>query len=134
MSKTMQCKWISLTLCIMMVLFLTVTLSEAKTTLKLAHCYPTSNHWAKGAAHAAKVISEKSNGEIEIIIHTDSQLGTEEQITEAVIFGSIDAIITSANQVSNLFTPVNGTTSAIVPSATRSSMCRRSGSARSGPK
>lgn len=107
MFVTRRSKWIVFTLCVMGLFTFSTTHVYAKTVLKLAHCYPTSNHWAKGAAHAAKVISEKSNGQLEIDIYTDSQLGTEEQITEAVIFGSIDIIITSANQLSNMFTPMS---------------------------
>ena len=106
MFKITRSKWTVSIACIMALFIFPATYTYAKTTLKLAHSYPTTNHWHKGAAHAAKVINEKSNGQIVIDIYTDSQLGTEEQITEAVIFGSIDVIITSANQLSNLFTPM----------------------------
>ena len=106
MGKATKFKWLGFIVILMLVFCLVVPDSQAKTVLKLAHCYPTTNHWARGAEHAAKIIKDKSNGELEIAIHTDSQLGTEEQITEAVIFGSIDIIITSANQLSNMFTPM----------------------------
>ena len=77
--------------------------------LRLAHSYPVTNHWHKGSELAAKLIKERTNGQIEIKIFTDSQLGTEEQITEQVIFGSIDIGVSGAGQIGNLFKPINVT-------------------------
>ncbi|MBD3308345.1 DctP family TRAP transporter solute-binding subunit [candidate division KSB3 bacterium] len=81
----------------------------AKTTLRLAHVYNLDNAWHKGSALAAKLVKERTNGEIEIEIFPASQLGTEEQITEAVIFGSIDICVSGAGQIGNLFKPINVT-------------------------
>jgi tripartite ATP-independent transporter DctP family solute receptor len=79
----------------------------AKTTFKLAHVYNPDHAWDQGAHLAAKLVNEKSNGEIEIEVFPASQLGTEEQITEAVIFGSIDMCVSGAGQIGNLFKPIN---------------------------
>ena len=79
----------------------------AKTTFKLAHVYDPSHIWAVGAEHASKLVSERTGGEIEIEVFPAGQLGTEEQITEAVIFGSIDIAITGSGQIGNLFKPIN---------------------------
>jgi len=79
----------------------------AKTTFKLAHVYNPDHAWDQGAHLAAKLVKEKTNGEIEIEVFPASQLGTEEQITEAVIFGSVDMSVAGAGQIGNLFKPIN---------------------------
>ncbi len=93
---------------VMLVLVLSyASVAPAKTTFKLAHIYDPSHIWAVGAEHAAKLVSERTGGEIEIEVFPAGQLGTEEQITEAVIFGSIDIAITGSGQIGNLFKPIN---------------------------
>jgi tripartite ATP-independent transporter DctP family solute receptor len=82
------------------------TFACAKTTFRLAHVYNPDHAWDQGAHLAAKLVAEKTNGEIEIEIFPSSQLGTEEQITEAVIFGSIDMCVSGAGQIGNLFKPI----------------------------
>jgi len=79
----------------------------AKTTLKLAHVYEPGHPWDQGANLLAKIVNEKTNGELEIKIFPASQLGTEEAITEGVIFGAIDMCISGAGQIGNLFKPIN---------------------------
>ena len=83
------------------------TIVPAKMTIKLAHVYNPGHAWDKGAHHAAKLIKEKSGGEIEVQVFPASQLGTEEQITEAVIFGSVDMCVSGAGQIGNLFKPIS---------------------------
>jgi len=94
---------------LVLVVLLLATLSTfafAKTTFKLAHVYNPEHPWDKGAHMAADIVKEKTGGEIEIIVFPASQLGTEEQITEAVIFGSIDMCVSGAGQIGNLFKPI----------------------------
>jgi len=79
----------------------------AKTTLKLAHVYQPGHPWDQGANLVAKIVNEKTKGEIEIKIFPASQLGTEEAIAEGVIFGAIDMCISGAGQIGNLFKPMN---------------------------
>jgi len=77
-----------------------------KMIFKLAHVYNPGHAWDEGAKLAAKIIKEKTNGQIEIQVFPSSQLGTEEQITEGVIFGSIDIAVSGAGQIGNLFRPI----------------------------
>ena len=77
-----------------------------KQTFRLAHVYNPDHAWDQGAHLAAKLVQERTNGEIEIEVFPSSQLGTEEQITEAVIFGSIDMCVSGAGQIGNLFKPI----------------------------
>ena len=91
----------------LMLVFSFSSASSAKTVFKLAHVYNPGHAWDKGAHHVAKLVKEKSGGEIEIQVFPASQLGTEEQITEAVIFGSVDMCVSGAGQIGNLFKPIN---------------------------
>jgi len=77
-----------------------------KVTYKLAHVYNPGHPWDEGAKLAAKIIKEKTNGMIEVQVYPSSQLGTEEQATEAVIFGSIEMAQSGAGQIGNLFKPI----------------------------
>ena len=78
----------------------------SKMVFKLAHVYNPGHAWDEGAKLAAKRVSEKTNGQIEIQVFPSSQLGTEEQITEGVIFGSVDIAVSGAGQIGNLFRPI----------------------------
>ena len=77
-----------------------------KIIFKLAHVYNPGHAWDEGAKSAAQKVKEKTNGQIEIQVFPSSQLGTEEQITEGVIFGSIDIAVSGAGQIGNLFRPI----------------------------
>ena len=77
-----------------------------KIVFKLAHVYNPGHAWDEWAKHAAKMVKEKTNGQIEIQVFPASQLGTEEQITEGVIFGSVDIAVSGAGQIGNLFRPI----------------------------
>jgi len=77
-----------------------------KVVYKLAHVYNPGHPWDEGAKLASKIIREKTNGMIEIQVYPSSQLGTEEQATEAVIFGSVEIAQSGAGQIGNLFRPI----------------------------
>ncbi len=76
------------------------------TVMKLAHVYNPGHPWDQGANLAAKLIEERTDGLIKIEVYPSSQLGTEEQITEAVIFGSVDMAVSGAGQIGNLYKPI----------------------------
>ena len=80
--------------------------SGQKVVFKLAHVYNPGHPWDEGAKLAAKIIKEKTNGQIEVQVFPSSQLGTEEQITEGVIFGSVPMAVSGAGQIGNLFKPI----------------------------
>ncbi len=77
-----------------------------KATLKLAHVYPPGHVWDVGAKMAADLVKKNTGGNVQIDVYPASQLGTEEQITEAVIFGSTDIAVSGAGQIGNLFKPI----------------------------
>lgn len=94
-------------LLILTLLFSLSSVAFAQTTFRLAHIYDPSHAWSRGAEMAAKLVEERTDGQIKIDLYPASQLGTEEQILEAAIFGSIDIVIAGAGQVGNLFKPIN---------------------------
>lgn len=75
-------------------------------TLRLAHVYAPDTVWDRGSHVAADLVRERSDGLINIEVFPASQLGSEEAITEAVIFGSIDMVLSGAGQIGNLFKPI----------------------------
>jgi tripartite ATP-independent transporter DctP family solute receptor len=77
-----------------------------KATLKLAHVYAPGHVWDVGAKMAADLVKKSTGGQIQIEVYPASQLGTEEQITEGVIFGSTDIAVSGAGQIGNLFKPI----------------------------
>ena len=94
----------------LLVLILVFSISSftfAETTFKLAHIYDPSHVWARGSELAAKLVDERTDGEVKIEVYPAGQLGTEEQVLEAVIFGSIDMGIVGCGQIGNLFKPIN---------------------------
>jgi len=81
--------------------------SQENVVLRLGHVYDPSHAWHKGAVKAAELISERTNGRITIEIFPSSQLGTEEQLLEQTLFGSLDIAEAGAGQLGNLFKPMN---------------------------
>ncbi len=75
-------------------------------TLRLAHVYAPDTVWDRGSHVAADRVRELTDGLINIEVFPASQLGSEEAITEGVIFGSIDMVLSGAGQIGNLFKPI----------------------------
>lgn len=73
-------------LLILTLLFSLSSVTFAKTTFRLAHIYDPSHIWARGAEFAAKLVEERTGGEVKIEVYPTSQLGTEEQILEGAIY------------------------------------------------
>jgi tripartite ATP-independent transporter DctP family solute receptor len=66
----------------------------AKTVLKLGHIAEVSHPYAQGADHFAKLVAEKSGGEMEVQVFPSSQLGSQKDMTEGLIYGTIDMVLT----------------------------------------
>ena len=71
--------------------------SEETYSFKLAHITPTSHMWHQAAEKFGEELEERSDGRMSLEIYPASQLGTEADMTEQVIAGSVDfGLITSA--------------------------------------
>lgn len=54
----------------------------APVTLKLGHIAEPENPYGQGADHFAKLVKERSNGEVEIKVYPSSQLGNQRDLVE----------------------------------------------------
>ena len=82
-------------MCAVIVIAVALTIPAfAKTVLKLGHIAEVSHPYAKGADHFAKLVAEKSGGEMEVQVFPSSQLGSQKDMTEGLIYGTIDMVLT----------------------------------------
>ncbi|NCD26063.1 MAG: DctP family TRAP transporter solute-binding subunit [Deltaproteobacteria bacterium] len=66
----------------------------AKTVLKLGHIAEPTHPYAQGADYFAKLVAEKSKGDMEVQVFPSSQLGSQKDMTEGLIYGTIDMVLT----------------------------------------
>ena len=66
----------------------------AKTVIKLGHIAEVSHPYAQGADHFAKLVAEKSGGDIEVQVFPSSQLGGQKDMIEGLVYGTIDMCLT----------------------------------------
>ena len=64
--------------------------SAAKVVLKLGHIAEPTNPYGRGADHFAKLVAEKSGGEMEVKVFPSSQLGAQKDLIEGLVFGTVD--------------------------------------------
>lgn len=76
-------------------------------TLKLAHVYEVDHPLHKAALIAAKEISEKTSGRVDIQIYPASQLGKETALNEGLNLGTIDMIYTGNGFAGNTYGPIS---------------------------
>jgi len=81
--------------------------ADGKVELTLAHIYDPTHAWHLGAVKAKEVASELSDGRIDIKIYPAGQQGTEPEILEQAILGSIDIAAAGAGQVGTIYSPIN---------------------------
>ncbi|SFJ78852.1 tripartite ATP-independent transporter solute receptor, DctP family [Desulfomicrobium apsheronum] len=82
-------------MCAVLVIAVALTIPAfAKTVLKLGHIAEVSHPYAKGADQFAKLVAEKSGGEMEVQVFPSSQLGSQKDMTEGLIYGTIDMVLT----------------------------------------
>ena len=75
--------------------------------IKLGYIYDPSHPWHAGSVKAAEVAKELSNGRITINLYPAGQLGTEPELLEQVLIGSVDASIAGAGQIGTLYSAFN---------------------------
>jgi tripartite ATP-independent transporter DctP family solute receptor len=90
-------KKFSVILCIMVLsltVFMQANAQSADVVIKLGHIAEPTTPYAQGAEHFAKLVAEKSNGEIEVQVFPSSQLGGQKELIEGLIFGTVDMALT----------------------------------------
>jgi tripartite ATP-independent transporter DctP family solute receptor len=83
------------------------SVASAQTIVRLGHVWPTTYPTAEGVALAAKIIAEKSKGQMELQVFPNAQLGSEQKIMEAVVYGNVDMVICAMGMPGNFFHPFN---------------------------
>jgi tripartite ATP-independent transporter DctP family solute receptor len=78
----------------------------AATVLKLGHIAEPSNPYGQGADHFAKLVKDKSKGEIEVQVFPSSQLGTHKELIEGLIYGTVDMMLAGTAELGTFQTEV----------------------------
>ncbi|WP_445679429.1 TRAP transporter substrate-binding protein [Radicibacter daui] len=68
--------------------------AEAKTVLKLGHLANEQNVWHKAALKFAEEVSKRTNGEVEVQVFPNEQLGKETDLIKGIQLGIVDFTIT----------------------------------------
>ncbi|MBD5642276.1 MAG: DctP family TRAP transporter solute-binding subunit [Desulfovibrio sp.] len=88
--------------CALLTLLLGASLAfAAPVTLKLGHIAEPENVYGQGADHFAKLVKERSNGEIEIKVYPSSQLGNQRDLVEGLGLGTVDMTLTGTAVMGN---------------------------------
>lgn len=83
-------------------LLLTTSIGIAKTTLKLATVTPDHHAYGQGAREFARLVKERTNGDVIIKVFTGGQLGKgERELLESMQLGLIDLAVTATGPISN---------------------------------
>ncbi|HEV7417991.1 MAG TPA: TRAP transporter substrate-binding protein [Tianweitania sediminis] len=67
----------------------------AETVIKAGHGTTTGHPTHLALEHFAKLVAEKSNGDIKVEVYPDRQLGEEREMVEGLQFGSVDMAVVS---------------------------------------
>jgi len=84
---------------VMVVTFLPniIGMGQEKIIIKAAHVAPTTNPYHLGLEYFAKLVKERTNGQVEVEIFPATQLGNERDMVEAMQMGALEmAVIANA--------------------------------------
>lgn len=79
----------------------------APVTLKLGHIAEPENPYGQGADHFAKLVKERSKGEIDIKVFPSSQLGNQRDLVEGLTLGTVDMTLTGTAVLGNFVPEVS---------------------------
>lgn len=94
---------------VMVSLFVVGVLSSAgyaKTVLKLGTSTQPSHIYNLAADHFAKIVADKSGGDIEVQVFPAAQLGSERDMVEGLQLGSLEMTLTSTGPMGNFIPQV----------------------------
>ncbi len=83
-------RFTKLVLMVLCMLILSTPAFAGKVVLKLGHIAEPVHPYGKGADYFAKLVAEKSNGEIEVKVFPSSQLGGQKDLVESMVYGGVD--------------------------------------------
>ncbi|MEO1203784.1 MAG: TRAP transporter substrate-binding protein, partial [Pseudomonadota bacterium] len=79
----------------------------ARIVLRAAHTTNVDEPYHQGLLEMARIVSEATDGEVEIRIYPSMQLGGEKAMLEGLLLGAIDIVVTANGPVTN-FVPGMG--------------------------
>lgn len=88
-------------------LLMSASLSFAAVTLKLGHIAEPENPYGQGADHFAKLVKERTNGEVIVQVYPSSQLGNQRDLVEGLSFGTVDMTLTGTAVLGNFIPEVS---------------------------
>lgn len=80
-------------------LFVSSTAFAAGVVLKLGHIAESTNPYGKGADYFAELVKQKSKGDIEVKVFPSSSLGTQKELIEGLIYGTVDMTLTGTAEL-----------------------------------
>ena len=86
---------------------LTSQVALAAVTLKLGHIAEPENPYGQGATHFAKLVAERSKGQIDIKVFPSSQLGNQRDLVEGLTLGTVDMTLTGTAVLGNFVPEVS---------------------------
>ena len=88
------------------VVLLSASVSFGAVTLKLGHIAEPENPYGQGADYFAKLVKERTNGEVVIQVYPSSQLGNQRDLVEGLTFGTVDMTLTGTAVLGNFIPEV----------------------------
>ena len=79
----------------------------APITLKLGHIAEPENPYGQGADHFAKLVKERTNGDVIIQVYPSSQLGNQRDLVEGLTLGTVDMTLTGTAVLGNFVPEVS---------------------------
>lgn len=73
----------------------------APITMKLGHIAEPDNPYGQGADYFAKLVKERTNGEVDIQVFPSSQLGNQRDLVEGLVLGTVDMTLTGTAVMGN---------------------------------
>lgn len=71
----------------------------AGVVLKLGHIAESSNPYGQGADKFAELVKQKSKGDIEVKVFPSSSLGSQKELIEGLIYGTVDMTLTGTAEL-----------------------------------
>ncbi len=90
-----------------MLVLMTASLSMAEVVLKLGHIAEPENPYGQGADYLAKLVKERTNGEVIIQVYPSCQLGNQRDLIEGLTFGTVDMTLTSTAVLGNFIPEIS---------------------------
>lgn len=94
-------KWLSLFVICLLLLAAGSAFAADKIVVRVAHTIAPDSHYNKGLEHLGQLLSEASNGQMELQIFHSAQLGSERDAIEGVSMGTLEMTLISSAPLAN---------------------------------